>query len=35
LHMQSMSGLNLALHWHLCVWLLQVQDNNHCGTVFS
>jgi hypothetical protein len=22
LRMQSMSGLNLALHWHLCVWLL-------------
>jgi hypothetical protein len=21
LRMQSMSGLNLALHWHLCVWL--------------
>jgi hypothetical protein len=35
LHMQSMSGLNLVLHWHLCVWLLQVHGSNHCGTVFS
>jgi hypothetical protein len=26
--MQSMSGLNLALHWHLCVWLLQVHGSN-------
>jgi hypothetical protein len=35
LRMQSMSGLNLALHWHLCVWLLQVHGSNQCGTVFS
>jgi hypothetical protein len=35
LRMQSMSGLNLALHWHLCIWLLQVHGSNHCGTVFS
>jgi hypothetical protein len=33
--MHSMSGLNLALHWHLCVWLLQVQGSSQCGTVFS
>jgi hypothetical protein len=35
LRMQSMSGLNLALHWHLCVWLLQVHGNSQCGTIFS
>ena len=34
LRMQIMSGLNLALHWHLCVWLLQVHRSNHCGIVF-
>jgi hypothetical protein len=28
LRMQSMSGLNLALHWHLCVWLLQVHGSS-------
>jgi hypothetical protein len=35
LRMQSMFALNLALHWHLCVWLLQVQGSSQCGTVFS
>jgi hypothetical protein len=35
LRMQSMSGLNLALHWHLSVWLLQVHGSSQCGTVFS
>jgi hypothetical protein len=35
LRMQSMSGLSLALHWHLCVWLLQVHGRSQCGTVFS
>jgi hypothetical protein len=35
LRMQSMSGLSLALHWHLCVWLLQIHGNSQCGTVFS
>jgi hypothetical protein len=35
LRMQSMSGLNLALHWHLCVWLLQVHGSSQYGTVFS
>jgi hypothetical protein len=35
LRMQSMSSLNLALHWHLCVWLLQVHGFSQCGTVFS
>jgi hypothetical protein len=33
--MHSMSGLSLALHWHLYVWLLQVHGSNQCGTVFS
>jgi hypothetical protein len=28
-------GVNLALHWHLCVWLLQVYGSSQCGTVFS
>ena len=31
--MQSISGLNLALQWHLC-WL-HVHINSHGGTVFS
>jgi hypothetical protein len=35
LRMQSISSLNLALHWHLCIWLLQVHGNSHCGIVFS
>jgi hypothetical protein len=33
--MQSISGLSLALHWHLCVWLLQLHGSNQFGTVFS
>jgi hypothetical protein len=35
LHMQSISGLSLALHWHLCVWLLHIHSSSQCGTVFS
>jgi hypothetical protein len=31
--MQSISGLNLALQWHLC-WL-HVHINSHGGIVFS
>jgi hypothetical protein len=33
--MHSMSGLSLALHWHLCVWLLQLHGSSQFGTVFS
>jgi hypothetical protein len=33
--MHRMSGLSLALHWHLFVWLWQVHGSNHDGTVFS
>jgi hypothetical protein len=32
--MHSISGLSLALHWHLCVWLLQLHGSNQSGTVF-
>jgi hypothetical protein len=28
LRMQSISGLNLALHWHLWIWLLQVHGSS-------
>jgi hypothetical protein len=35
LWMHSMSGFSLALHWHLCVWLLRMHGNNQFGTVFS
>jgi hypothetical protein len=35
LWMHSMSGLSLALHWHLCVWLLQLNGSSHFGIVFS
>jgi hypothetical protein len=35
LRIHSMSGFSLALHWHLCVWLLQMHGNNQFGTVFS
>jgi hypothetical protein len=31
--MHIMSGLSLALHWHLCIWLIQVHGSQ-CGTVF-
>ena len=30
-----MFGLSLALHWHLCVWVLQLHGNSQFGTVFS
>jgi hypothetical protein len=33
--MHSMSGLSLALHWHLCVRLLQLHGSSQFGTVFS
>jgi hypothetical protein len=33
--MHSMSGLSLALHWHLCVPLLQLHGSSQFGTVFS
>jgi hypothetical protein len=33
--MHSMSGLSLALHWHLCVKLLQLHGSSQFGTVFS
>jgi hypothetical protein len=33
--MHSMSSLSLALHWHLCVWLLQLHGSSQFGTVFS
>jgi hypothetical protein len=33
--MHSISGLSLALHWHLCVWLLQLYGSSQFGTVFS
>jgi hypothetical protein len=33
--MHSISGLSLALHWHLCVWLLQLHGSSQLGTVFS
>ena len=33
--MHKMSGLSLALHWHLCVWLLQLHGSSQFGTVFS
>jgi hypothetical protein len=26
--MHRMSGLSLALHWHLCVWLLQLHGSS-------
>ena len=35
LRIHSMSSLSLALHWHLCVWLLQLHGSSHFGTVFS
>jgi hypothetical protein len=35
LRMQSISGLNLALHWQRCVRLLQEHSSSQCGTVFS
>jgi hypothetical protein len=35
LRMHNMSGFSLALHWHLCVWLLQMHGSNQFGTVFS
>jgi hypothetical protein len=33
--MHSISGLSLALHLHLCVWLLQLHGSSQFGTVFS
>jgi hypothetical protein len=33
--MHSISGLSLALHVHLCVWLLQLHGNSQFGIVFS
>jgi hypothetical protein len=35
LRIHNMSGFSLALHWHLCVWLLQMHGNNQFGTMFS
>jgi hypothetical protein len=35
LRMHNMSGLSLALHWHLWVWLLQVHGSSQGGNVFS
>jgi hypothetical protein len=35
LRMHSISGLSLALHWHLCIWSLQLHGSSHFGTVFS
>jgi hypothetical protein len=32
--MHRMSGLSLVLHWHLCVWLLQLHGSSQFGTVF-
>jgi hypothetical protein len=32
--MHSISGLSLALHWHLCIWLLQLHGSSQFGTVF-
>jgi hypothetical protein len=32
--MHRMSGLSLALHWHLCVWLLQLHGSSQFGTIF-
>ena len=35
LQMHSILGLSLALHWHLCVWLLQLYDSSQFGIKFS
>jgi hypothetical protein len=35
LRMQSIFGLSLALHIHLCVWLLQLHGSSQFGIVFS
>jgi hypothetical protein len=32
--MHSMSGLNLALHWHLFDRLLQMHGSSQFGTIF-
>ena len=32
--MHRMSGLSLAWHWHLCVWLLQLHGSSQFETVF-
>jgi hypothetical protein len=32
--MHSMSDYSLALHWHRCVWLLQMHGINQFGTLF-
>ena len=32
--MHNISRLSLALHWHLCVWLLQLLGSSQFGTVF-
>jgi hypothetical protein len=32
--MHRTSGLSLALHWHLCVWLLQLHGSSQFGTIF-
>jgi hypothetical protein len=31
----SISGLSLALQWHLCVWFLQLHGSSQFGTIFS
>ena len=33
--MHKMSGLSLALHWHRCVWLIQLHGSSQFGTMFS
>jgi hypothetical protein len=33
--MHSTSGLSLELHWHRCVWMLQLQGSSQFGTVLS
>ena len=33
--MHRMFGLSLALHWHLCIWLLQLHGSSQFGTIFS
>jgi hypothetical protein len=33
--MHNISGLSLALYWHLCVWLLQLHGSSQFGIVFS
>jgi hypothetical protein len=34
LRMHSMFGLSLVLHWHLCVWSLQLHGSSHLELYF-